>query len=213
MANDIVGVQPMSEPSGMIYSPYIPFRVSNSTGESYWYDEYLQRNHYSDEPIAKDYRDFTPMLEFYWNKFIREDIPRMVVYAPRQCGKTFFLKSLMRNNPEYQLGCMNHRDCYDKIRDLGSIEGIRSRVFNASNDNDMWYNRESGVYLFDEYCPHMRGIHNKRAFILITPNGNRSQLYSKNCVMTVDMLRDYPKDLEESKIIRCYLPEELFNVE
>lgn len=199
-----------------IYSPYIPLMVSTPSGENHWYSEYLQRGMYpGQESVAKDYRDFLPMFEFYWNKFITENIPRMVVYAPRRSGKTRFLLSLMDKNPTYKLGAMNERNRMDLIRNIETTTDIRDRIFNSyDGDGTNWYRglRSDNIFLFDENCPHMRSIYDKRAFILVTPNGSRDQLYSKDCAMTVDMLRDYQEDLEQSRIIRCFLPEELFNI-
>lgn len=176
------------------------------------------------EPSAKDYRDFIPRFQFYWDKFKRENIQNMIVYAPRRSGKSMFLQKLFMEDLHTKLGCKDHRSCrhsYEMIQDTYRYllpQEVKNRIFMASVDDtrvvNSWRSEPDTIFLIDEYEPHMRNVYDKRCFILCTPTGNRT-LYDRQ-MKIVNVIKDYQRDLEEyeSEIrrLKYTLPEELFRI-
>lgn len=187
--------------------------ISTPMGHNNWYDEFVNISPYGgNELIAKDYTHFIPMFEFYYDKFIKEDIKRMVIYAPRRSGKTRFLIELLENNPKYHLGCMNHRVTNDLVRNIETITDVRDRIFNTSiyyDRSNIREKRDADVVLFDEILPPT----NVNRWISIkTPNLSRNEYIFDPDILSVNLLLDYPKHLEESRRIKYLLPEELFEI-
>lgn len=176
------------------------------------------------EPVAKDYMDFIPRFQFYWDKFQREDIQNMIVYAPRRSGKSMFLQKVFMEDLNTKLGCKDHRSCrmsYEMIQDTYKHllpEEIKRRILVASvqdnRTNNSWRVEPDTIFLIDEYEPHMRDVYDKRCFILCTPTGNRT-LYD-NQMKIFNAVNDYQRDLEEyeNEVRRSKytLPEELFRI-
>jgi hypothetical protein len=166
-------------------------------------------NHYTTEQ-TQTFNENQHKFKFYYDKFIRENIQRMVIFAPRQSGKSYFITNMMRVNPMHTLKCLNSQTAMYFLNNAGTTVNV-NRVI--SNDEKLLHTKTDLLWI-DECQPHIKYLYGNRCIMITTPTAGRWPYSSNDFVQCY--LTEYEQDREEYETglfkKRFTLPEELFEI-